>query len=372
MPEKEPNIVCRVKQYRRAKGWSQAQLARLVGVKRQAVYDIESGRYLPNTLVALRLAKHLGCRVEDLFSEETTSDRLPVTMAEGRHSEGSRVSLARVRGRVIGYPLAGVHSFGQELRPADGLLEKSGQDVRLLCSDRDMENTVLLLGCDPAFSLLATHVARRSPTARMNCRFASSHRALRALSAGQAHLAGTHLHSTARTDANVKLARKRLKGIGGLVVGFSLMEEGLMVAPGNPYGIGSATDLAAAGIRLVNREPGAALRVLLDHQLSRCGIQKTAVKGYDREVNTHNEGAQMVAYGAADAALGLRSIACAFGLDFVPMTEVRCDLVIPNDLLEHPTIKIALDVMQSRALRDEIDFLPGYSPAKTGSTIAEV
>jgi DNA-binding XRE family transcriptional regulator len=34
---------------------------------RQAMNAVEAGYYVPSTLVAMRLAKALGCRVEDLF-----------------------------------------------------------------------------------------------------------------------------------------------------------------------------------------------------------------------------------------------------------------------------------------------------------------
>ena len=165
-------------------------------------------------------------------------------------------------------------------------------------------------------------------------------------------------------------AKKKLTGTGGMVVGFSLMEEGIMVVPGNPLGIRSVADLATPEARLVNREPGAALRILLDDELARQVIPTASINGYQREVRTHNQGAQMVACGAADAALGLRTKANAFGQDFVPMAEVRCDLVIPSDLVEHPTIQRILDVMQTRDLRDEISHLPGYSPQETGKTIS--
>lgn len=372
MPDVNETIICRVKNYRQTAGWSQAQLAERVGIKRQAVYDIEAGRYLPNTAVALKLARCLGCRVEDLFSEEAASESHPITLAEGDRAAGLRVSSARVRGRLIGYPLEGRFALNQELRPADGVLDDTGDRMRPLGSRSDLDRPVFLLGCDPAFSLLAAHASRVDSKARVICRFASSRRALEALSAGQAHLAGTHLHSEPGRDANVESARSKLSGTGGLVMGFSLMEEGLMVARGNPRRIRSAADLAGPGIRLVNREPGAALRVLLDDALLKHGVPGSAIEGYDHEVRTHNEGAQMVAYQAADAALGLRAVAAAFDLGFVPMAEVRCDLVIPADLIEHPTIQVILDVMQSKPLRDEIGFLPGYSPASTGKTIASV
>ncbi|WP_242637518.1 helix-turn-helix transcriptional regulator [Desulfobacter hydrogenophilus] len=38
---------------------TQSELAGLVGIKRQAVYDIEDGRYLTNTGVALAMAQAL-------------------------------------------------------------------------------------------------------------------------------------------------------------------------------------------------------------------------------------------------------------------------------------------------------------------------
>jgi len=364
-------VICRLKQMRQSRGLSQTQMAELIGVKRQAIYDMESGRYMPNTAIALSLARTLGCRVEDLFSEETQASSSSVMMAEGDGSPSQRISVAKVRGRLVGYPLDGSHTFGHELRAADGILEEGG-GVRLFSSPEYLENTALLLGCDPAFSVLTAHVSRVSPSARVACRFASSHRALETLAAGHAHLAGTHLHGTPRVDSNVKLARKRLAGFGCTVVGFSLMEEGLMVALGNPCSIRSVEDLASKDVRFVNREPGAALRILLDDRLSKSGIPRKTLKGYDQEVHTHNEGAQMVAYRVADAALGLHSVAKAFGLDFVPIAEVRCDIVIPGDMLEHPTIRVILDVLQSRALRQEMSSLPGYDPSQTGKIIAEV
>ena len=53
------DITCHVKHYRMAMGWSQDELAEKIGIRRQAVYDIETGRYLPNTAIALRLARNL-------------------------------------------------------------------------------------------------------------------------------------------------------------------------------------------------------------------------------------------------------------------------------------------------------------------------
>jgi len=371
MKSKYEDVVCHVKSVRQSSGLSQSRLADLVGVKRQAIYDIETGKYMPNTALALRLAAHLKCRVEDLFSEQISNEIQGINLVEEDGWENQRVAVAKIRGRLVGYSLAGIRSFNDGFRPADGLLAPDGSTVRLLCSDAIVDKTIMLLGCDPAFSILSAHVSRNAPDMRIHCRFASSYRALRGLASGNAHIAGAHLHNNQPGESNVALAHEMLAGAKVTVVAFSLLEEGLMVSRGNPYQIRDVRDLADGKIRLANREEGAALRTLLDDYLDRFGIPRDAVKGYYNEVSSHVDGAQMVAYKFADAALGFRAVAHAFGLDFVPIETVRCDLVIPNDLVDHPVVSIVLDTLHDRRLRDELRALPGYESSRTGSVIAD-
>ena len=189
---------------------------------------------------------------------------------------------------------------------------------------------------------------------------------------GLTHVAGTHLHNTGKSEANVVAAGGKLSGLPGRILGFSLLEEGLMVARNNPLGIRTVADLARPGVRLVNREPGAALRVLLDDHLQRAGIDVKVIHGYRNEVASHREGAYRIACNVADAALGLRAVAEAHELDFVPIASARCDLVVPGDLEGHPTIRVLLDVLQSGSLRKEINTLPGYDGSVTGQLIAEL
>lgn len=365
-------ITCHLKSVRQSKGLTQNQLAEWVGVKRQAIYDIESGRYLPNTALALKLARHLGCSVEDLFVESPSRALQPVSVIEKSGQLSSRVAVARIRERLVAYPLEGRNALNDGLRAADGLLEKGRSRVRLLCNEEAVDKTAFIMGCDPAFAILREHVRRATPEARVHCRFASSHRALDTLREGHAHLAGTHLHNTGSDESNTLAARNKLTGLNATLIGFSLFEEGLMVAPGNPFAIRSIADLTKKKVRLVNREPGAALRVLLDDYLERLSIPHDAIAGYKDEVATHYDGAQRVASRLADAALGLRAVATAFGLDFVPIKTVRCDLVVPRDLMEYPPVKVILNTLQTRQLREELASLPGYDASVTGGIISEV
>jgi molybdate-binding protein/DNA-binding XRE family transcriptional regulator len=365
-------IVCRLKEFRQSKGLSQTELAERVGIKRQAVYDMESGKYVPNTALALRLARQLACKVEDLFFEEIPDIQQPVSLVEPPDYDDSRIEVANIRGRLVGYPLSGKRSFNHGFRPADGLLNSDGDKVNLLYPQETIDQTIVLLGCDPAFSILRAHVLRHAPAVRMHYRFTSSFNALRGLAAGHAHIAGTHLHNTSSGEANVALARSFLKGTKAKVIAFSLLEEGLMVTAGNPLGIRDVSDLADGRARLVNREPGAALRNLLDDYLSRAGVPPETVTGYDSEVYTHTDGAQKILFGFADVALGFRAVANAYGLDFVPLQAARCDLVLPDDMVDTPSMRILLNTLQSSELRKELRALPGYEASSTGSIIAEL
>jgi putative transcriptional regulator len=46
---------------------SQEALANKVGVTRQTIHSIEKGKFVPSTMLALKLARFFGCSVEELF-----------------------------------------------------------------------------------------------------------------------------------------------------------------------------------------------------------------------------------------------------------------------------------------------------------------
>jgi DNA-binding XRE family transcriptional regulator len=63
MPEIETNL----SSFRRKRGLSAIRLAATAGVSRQTIYAMEAGTFVPNTTVALRLARALETTVEELF-----------------------------------------------------------------------------------------------------------------------------------------------------------------------------------------------------------------------------------------------------------------------------------------------------------------
>ncbi|HMC84409.1 MAG TPA: helix-turn-helix transcriptional regulator [Chitinophagaceae bacterium] len=57
---------------RAIKNMTQEELANQVGVSRQTINSIESNKYIPSTLLALKIARLFGKPVEDVFSLEET------------------------------------------------------------------------------------------------------------------------------------------------------------------------------------------------------------------------------------------------------------------------------------------------------------
>lgn len=49
---------------------TQAELAARVGVSRQTINSIEIGKYVPSTLLALKIASVLGASLDDIFKLE--------------------------------------------------------------------------------------------------------------------------------------------------------------------------------------------------------------------------------------------------------------------------------------------------------------
>ena len=57
----------KLKEYREAKGLKQADLAELVGVRRETFVNLEKGKYNPSLKLAMDIAKVFHTTVEELF-----------------------------------------------------------------------------------------------------------------------------------------------------------------------------------------------------------------------------------------------------------------------------------------------------------------
>ncbi|HEX2186965.1 MAG TPA: substrate-binding domain-containing protein, partial [Chloroflexota bacterium] len=238
-------------------GLSQQELARQAGLTRQAISAIEGGRYVPNTVVALRLARILSCRVEELFAlpeamaEHAVELAPPAAGPPAHHrATATRIVVAHLRDRWIAHPLTARRGLLESFTSADGVLDlpatpEAPATARLLIDPEHIARTAVLLGCDPGLGIVSSHMARlarSSADGRLVWLEAGSQAALDAAASGTAHLAGSHLLDRASGECNLPQAKQALAATGGVVVAFASWEQGLVVAPGNPKAICTPAD----------------------------------------------------------------------------------------------------------------------------------
>lgn len=60
----------RIRVLRAEKGWTQAELARLLDVSRNSVNAIENGKYDPSLPLAFRIADVFGLKIEEIFQKD--------------------------------------------------------------------------------------------------------------------------------------------------------------------------------------------------------------------------------------------------------------------------------------------------------------
>jgi putative molybdopterin biosynthesis protein len=145
-----------------------------------------------------------------------------------------------------------------------------------------------------------------------------------------------------------------------------------MVAPENPKGIQGIRDLARPDVMFVNRQAGSGTRILLDYELEKAGISAEQVAGYRNEEYTHMNVAVAVASASADTGLGIDASAKALGLDFIPVTRERYDLVIPTAFLNDPRIELLLEIVRSEDFKSKVLEMGGYEVEETGKVLARI
>ena len=64
----------RLRVLRAERGWSQAELGARLGVSRQAVNAIETGKHDPSLPLAFRLARLFGMGIEEIFEDGARAD----------------------------------------------------------------------------------------------------------------------------------------------------------------------------------------------------------------------------------------------------------------------------------------------------------
>ena len=349
----------RLRLARQARGLSQQQLAGMAAVTRQAVSAVESGHSDPSLRVALALSRALGMTVEELFGPGDPADPVLAQPVAPVGGEGSRVALATIGDMFVALPLNADKLARAGFGPAGGLVV--GQEfhgdlvaVRPIAPPR---STLVVAGCDPALPLLETPLALLDPPVGFIWWPCGNGEALRLAAAGLVHAAAVHQPGD---EAEIPDRAE--------VVGFTSWREGLVIRPGTQ--ITGLDDAVRQGLRLVNREPGAQARNLLDRELGHLGLDPADLPGYDSHASGHLQVAAAVAGRLADVGVSSEPAALAYGLTCIPLTEEQVDLVLPTKHAASREVQGLLRVITSPWLLAQLASLPGYDLSRCGERSA--
>lgn len=287
-----------------------------------------------------------------------------------------RVNIGKIKDKYIATPLPRGAGVLTTLIRAEGIIridsfsEGISQDneteAELLVEEKDLENTVVIIGShDICIDIIADEV-RKKGNIRLSSGNVGSLGGLIALRKGMSHIAGSHLLDPEIGEYNISYVKKYLKGMKIHIYNLVLREQGLIIRKGNPKKIKGIEDLVRDDITFVNRQPGSGTRVLLDYILKEQGLDPNKIRGYEHEEFTHMAVAVDVLSGVADCGMGIFAAAKALDLDFIPIGKEQYDLIIPAEFLNDPRIRQIIQIIKTTHFKNRVKQLGGYDPKNSG------
>ena len=191
---------------------------------------------------------------------------------------------------------------------------------------------------------------------------------LKCLRWGLCHIGVCHLLQDDNQEYNFNYAERELARLP-VFVNFSKREQGILLQKGNPKKILSIADLAQPGVRIVNRPLGTGTRLLLDYEITKCGISADKLIGYDKEMTRHIDVGLEILAGKADAGPAIRAVAGLLDLDFMPLRWERFDLLIARERFFDQGIQEFINLMQDRAFHKLAKTFIGYDLSLCGKMV---
>jgi len=292
-----------------------------------------------------------------------------------------RVKMGKVGERFVATPLPRGSGMITSLTRADGVVRippfSEGLDegepvsVELFRPLYEIENTVVMVGShDLSLDLLANLLREFYPPVFFSSQHVGSLGGILAIKQGVCHMAGVHLLDPETGEYNLPYVRRYLAETPVRIIHLVEREQGLIVPKGNPKGIRGLEDLLREDVRFINRQKGSGTRILLDHELNSLSLDPRKIRGYEKEEFTHMAVASAVLSGLADVAMGILSAARALGLDFVPVTKERYDILIPSTHFAEKRIQKVIETIRSESFKEKILRMGGYDTSRTGEEIS--
>jgi excisionase family DNA binding protein len=273
-------------------------------------------------------------------------------------------------GRMPATRVTGKWIFPKKL--IDGWLEvnaKTGLEQARQKSNR-IPGALLASGSnDPVLDILQTCLRKAHPEFYIFSASTGSREGLIALEKGFTDIAWSHLLDPETGEYNIPYLERLVPGVKAVVVNLFFRELGFVIARGNPCHIREFTDLIREGVRFVNRQSGSGTRLLLDCHLEKAGIPATQIAGYQDEVFTHIEIGLAVLSGVADTGIATAAVSSLLGLDFIPITKERFDMVLDQSVFFQKGVQALMETLGGEEFRNRVGHLGNYDFRSSGKIL---
>jgi putative molybdopterin biosynthesis protein len=196
--------------------------------------------------------------------------------------------------------------------------------------------------------------------------FEGSGAGLKRFAAGETLATGLHLRG-ADGSYNVEAVRSLGRITDAVLIQWAWREQGLVTRRGNPLGLAGIADLAAKKPRIAMRQPGAGADVLLDVLLEQAGLSRADLDTAPRIALTEADIATAIADGSADCGLAIGAAARRFGLDFVPLTRERFDILCSRRTYFEPQLQRLFAFTRTEAFTQRAEALGSYDIRDCGA-----
>lgn len=182
-------------------------------------------------------------------------------------------------------------------------------------------------------------------------------------------MAAIHLHGAGEDDEteNIKAVSGRAGLHDAVLIAFALREQGFIVAPGNPLGIGTVEDLQQRRIRVGLRPAGAGAQLLLERLALRSGVELNGLHCAESRFATGPDLALGIRGGEIDCGIATRAVASTHGLGFVPLLWEHFDLVMRRRTYFEPASQTLLAFLRLGSVQARADALGGYDLSQGGT-----
>jgi len=246
----------------------------------------------------------------------------------------------------------------------DEWIERSALDGIILAGNKikSIEGALLTSGSnDPVLDMLLSSMKKDHPGFNIFSANTGSLSGLDALNTGLTDISFSHLYDPESGDYNTPYLKKHCPDRQPVVVNLFHRQIGFLINKSKVRHFKGWESLASKKIRFINRQKGSGIRIMLDQELGKRGIDQENIAGYDQEVYTHFEVGLSLVSNEADVGIASAAVSKILDLEFQPLVNERFDMILDKDTFFRPVVRAFIETLQSDQFKDRVEKIGHYN-----------